>query len=124
MRCTAKSKQSGTRCKRNAIAGGTVCNMHGGKAPQVIAKARVRLAALVDPAIKRLEKIIKSGKHDPSAVRAATDVLDRAGLKPADRLELEGSFRVMDPGRDQLSDDDLEKLIVAAKQLRAIEEAN
>jgi len=118
MRCIAKSKQSGNRCKRNAIAGGTVCSMHGGKAPAVIAAAKVRLAALVDPAILRLEKEIKAGKHSPSAVRAATDVLDRAGLRPADRLELEGSFHVMDPGRDQLSDADLAKLIAMAKQLR------
>ena len=76
-------------------------------APQVIAKARIRLAALVDPAIKRLEQIIKSGKHDPSAVSAAKDVLDRAGLKPTDKLAIEGVFQVKDPGREQLSDADL-----------------
>ena len=119
MRCQAQSKQSGNRCKRNAIPGGTVCSMHGGRAPAVIAAAKVRLAALVEPAIKRLEKIIKTGKHDPSAVSAAKDVLDRAGLKPADRLQLEAAVQVFDPGRDQLSDDDLRQLIAHAKQLRA-----
>lgn len=33
--CTAKSKQSGQRCKRPPVVGGTVCSSHGGKAPQV-----------------------------------------------------------------------------------------
>lgn len=36
-------------CKRWAIAGGTVCPSHGGRAPQVKAKAAERLADLIDP---------------------------------------------------------------------------
>lgn len=44
-RCTAKSKSTGDRCKRQAIAGGTVCRTHGGKAPQVAEAARRRLMA-------------------------------------------------------------------------------
>jgi GGDEF domain-containing protein len=31
--CTAKSKQSGQRCKRAAVVGRTVCSIHGGKTP-------------------------------------------------------------------------------------------
>jgi hypothetical protein len=42
-RCTATSKGSGKRCKRSAIAGGTVCAMHGGSAPQVRGAAEQRL---------------------------------------------------------------------------------
>lgn len=38
-RCTAKSKQSGERCKRAAIIGGTVCKIHGGAIPAVRAAA-------------------------------------------------------------------------------------
>ena len=41
-RCTARSKGSGERCKRAAVVGGTVCAMHGGKAPQVKARAEQR----------------------------------------------------------------------------------
>lgn len=41
--CTATSKQSGERCKRRPIPGGTVCVMHGGKTPQVQAAAARRL---------------------------------------------------------------------------------
>ena len=53
LRCGAKSKRTGQPCQRWAILGGTVCIMHGGKAPQVIAAAeeRVRdiLADAIDP---------------------------------------------------------------------------
>jgi hypothetical protein len=42
-RCQARSKQSGEQCKRYAIAGGTVCTMHGGKSPAVRAAAEERL---------------------------------------------------------------------------------
>lgn len=42
-RCTAKSKQSGQRCKRRPIPGGTVCAIHGGNAPAVRAAADRRL---------------------------------------------------------------------------------
>jgi hypothetical protein len=31
MQCTAKSKQSGERCKKDAVAGFQVCHIHGGK---------------------------------------------------------------------------------------------
>ncbi|MGH9345059.1 MAG: terminase small subunit [Terriglobia bacterium] len=44
-KCSAKSKQSGARCKQPAIAGGTVCRWHGGAAPQVKRKAEERLEA-------------------------------------------------------------------------------
>jgi len=43
-RCTAKSKQSGERCKRPASPGSNVCSMHGSRSPQARAKARMRLA--------------------------------------------------------------------------------
>lgn len=40
--CTATNR-AGTRCGRAAIAGGTVCHVHGGAAPQVRARARQRV---------------------------------------------------------------------------------
>lgn len=42
-RCTATSSQSGERCRKRPIVGGTVCFTHGGSAPQVRAKAAVRV---------------------------------------------------------------------------------
>lgn len=46
--CTARNRR-GTRCKSAPILGGTVCRLHGGKAPQVVRKAQERLADLIDP---------------------------------------------------------------------------
>lgn len=37
MRCKAKSKQSGQQCKKNAVVGFEVCEIHGGKTPVGIA---------------------------------------------------------------------------------------
>ena len=41
--CTATSSQSGKRCRRAPMVGSEVCSTHGGKAPQVRAKAAERL---------------------------------------------------------------------------------
>lgn len=42
-RCTAKSSQSGERCKKAAVLGTHVCRSHGAAAPQVKAAALRRL---------------------------------------------------------------------------------
>jgi hypothetical protein len=85
-RCRAKSHRSGERCKKAAINGGTVCQTHGGGAPQVKAKAAERLAALVDPAIDTLDKSMKVD-NPAVALAAAKDVLDRAGHKATDKVD-------------------------------------
>ena len=125
MQCSAKSKQSQKRCKRHAIPGGSVCIIHGGGAAQVIAKARQRILEMVDPALARLGQVIRDPESEASSVRAARDVLDRAGLKPVDKLQLEAGIRVPDPGREVLSDAALERLIAMAEeaQLASAEDA-
>lgn len=45
--CKARTKRGA--CRKAPILGGTVCATHGGKAPQVKAKAAERLADLIDP---------------------------------------------------------------------------
>jgi hypothetical protein len=51
--------------------------MHGGKAPQVKAKAQERLAALVNPAIDQLKKLLTANSEMVSLL-AVKDLLDRA----------------------------------------------
>jgi phage terminase small subunit len=48
-RCSAKSARTGQPCQKAPIKGGTVCTVHGGRAPQVQRKAAERLADLIDP---------------------------------------------------------------------------
>lgn len=43
VRCSGRSSQTGKPCQRWSIRGGYVCPSHGGRAPQVRAKARERL---------------------------------------------------------------------------------
>lgn len=65
--------------------------MHGGSAGQVQAAAKLRLAALVDPSIGVLAKLIRKSRADHLSLGAAKDVLDRAGYKPSDKLEHTGA---------------------------------
>jgi hypothetical protein len=94
--CAAKSSRSGKRCRAQAIRGGTVCRTHGGSAPQVRNAAAKRIERLVDPAIDRLLKSLKS-KNEAVSLRAAQDILDRNGLK------CETIIRLLMPGRAVLS---------------------
>lgn len=71
-----------------------MCVKHGGGAPQVQNKARERLAALVDPSLARLAKLIDSD-NEPVALGAVKDALDRNGYKPKDHLHLEGDLPVI-----------------------------
>lgn len=79
-RCTATAR-SGTRCGRRPIPGGTVCNLHGGKAPQVRAAAQHRLLEAVDIVAAELVRIATSGESDAVRLSACRDLLDRVGLK-------------------------------------------
>ncbi len=68
------------RCGKDAIPGGTVCKSHGGNNERTIKAAKLRIAQMVWPALKRAEKIIRYGKQDGPAVAMIRDVFDRAGL--------------------------------------------
>lgn len=104
--CVATVKSTGARCTRNAIKGGSVCVVHGGSVPHVIAAAKRRLLEASEPAIARLVEIIESrpgvckgcGHVDPATgakccgcgrsddnstiVHAIRTLLDRCGLGP------------------------------------------
>jgi len=79
-----------------------VCQYHGGGAPQVKKSARERLLAMVDPAFDALLRALGSGgppcehcgradsDRDPTVIRAAQIVLDRAGFHPSLTIEHSG----------------------------------
>lgn len=69
------------RCSLAPIEGGTVCRFHGGRLPNVAQAAKIRMAGMVMPALDRMFKVITKSKHDPSAVAACKDILDRVGFK-------------------------------------------
>jgi hypothetical protein len=78
-RWSAHSSRTGQPCKKAAITGMRVCRTHGQAAPQVREAARLRLALLADPAVRRLAKIIKHGE-DAQALAAIKVVLERNEL--------------------------------------------
>ena len=78
--CTAMSKQSGERCKRRPIPGGFVCASHGGNAPQTRDAARRRIAAMADHAAAALVDAMETAEKPGDRIRAAAEVLDRAGV--------------------------------------------
>jgi hypothetical protein len=71
-----------------------VCIAHGGASQQVRRRAQERLAALVDPAITELAKLIRDADGDSVKLAAIRDVLDRAGYKAADKLEQASSVEI------------------------------
>lgn len=85
VRCEARYK-SGEPCGREAIAGATVCGMHGGAAPQVRARAAARIGNAADEMVKRLFAMLDE-PETPHAVRAKImqDILDRAGLNAVEK---------------------------------------
>jgi hypothetical protein len=80
IRCNG-TLQSGKRCRREAIEGSVVCEIHGGAAPQVRRRAAERLIMTADQAAQMLVKMMEDTEV-PFGVRAkiAQDLLDRAGL--------------------------------------------
>jgi hypothetical protein len=88
-RCTARSKQTGERCKRASSLGANVCRAHGSAAPQTRAKAQRRLAQAADVLVQRLLSFALDGNvADPVAMQAINSALDRAGLRAGVDLDV------------------------------------
>ena len=87
--CTAH-KRNGDRCKNAAIRGGTVCGYHGGNAPAVKAKARLRLEMASDRLARQLLNMTTDPNvADPVKLAAIKDALDRSGLAAKNAVSVE-----------------------------------
>jgi hypothetical protein len=92
MLCKALTRD-GDRCQHRPMRGQLVCHMHGGKAPQNLAKAEERLRALVHPAINALAQMIESADQDSVRLNASKYVLELAGFKAT--VEVKGEHEVV-----------------------------
>lgn len=114
--CRAHSSRSGDRCRKFAIRGAPTCRSHGSAARHVRQAARLRIAALVDPALDVFAKVLMPGGSHVKPelrLRAAFDVLDRNGLKATDELTL---TQQLAPSFGRLADDELESLLALLRK--------
>lgn len=89
-RCTAKSKQSGERCKRAAIVGGTVCKIHGGGTP--VAKVAAERRQQEDAARRALANL-----GEPEPIDPAQALLNLIAGKHGEVLWLRAKVREVEP---------------------------
>jgi len=102
-KCGSLQTRSGLPCRRDTRAGFTVCNKHGSRAPQTIAKAERLLAVARIPAIENVLDFLDQyqertcptcgyPQHDTEEKRtmlaASKLVLDRTGLGPKATLQV------------------------------------
>ena len=80
-----------------------VCSFHGGQAPRALAnapaaieRADLRLRGLTVPAVDALERLLNADS-EAAILGAAKDVVDRGGLKAADRIEVDTEITVLRP---------------------------
>src|SRR4029077_20053679 len=100
--CTAHRKKDGQRCKNAAIRGSNVCGYHGGNAPAVKAKARLRLEMASDRLARELLNMTSDPNvADPVKLAAIKDSLDRSGIQAKTAVSVEVSTKpfelVFDP---------------------------
>jgi hypothetical protein len=87
--CTAH-KRNGDRCRNAAIRSGSVCGYHGGNAPAVKAKARLRLEMASDRLARQLLNMTSDPNvADPVKLAAIKDALDRSGLAAKNAVSVE-----------------------------------
>ncbi len=123
-------KPNGQRCSQWSIKGLSVCYVHGGKtdiarkqADEVVTAARMRIFQLTDQALDVLDRVTRQGSTAPDAVqvKAATELLDRAGLKMPTEIEVSVEHKV-DPSVAIF--ENLDKLAENRKALSAEDESD
>lgn len=94
-------KRDGERCKRWSLRGTTVCVKHGAQlktvadhAAAVVDSARLRLVDLSTDAVDVLEQLFQPGTAEGIRLKAATEVLDRAGIRGGFELDVEVSANI------------------------------
>lgn len=96
VRCTTV-KKDGHQCPNWALRGATVCVSHGGRLPSVkahadatVEAARMRLIDMSDSAVDVLKDLITTvGTADAIRLKAATEVLDRSGVRGGVEINME-----------------------------------
>lgn len=92
--CTWTKPSSNYRCRRPAVNGSVRCELHGGllvdqkKMGELLEAGAKKLVTAADMAVDVLIELAQTSPNDLVRVRAAEDILDRAGLAPGQQVEL------------------------------------
>jgi hypothetical protein len=90
--------RAGERCEQWSLRGSNLCYMHGGRGnlknietyrQSIIEAARLRLTEAVPDALQTLFDLAANSTADNVKLKAATEVLDRAGVKTAEQVEID-----------------------------------
>lgn len=115
VQCTATTRtgpRAGQRCGKWSIAGATVCLSHGANLPRVkeaaqdrVEAARLRMIGLADDAIDTIEDLVTNATQENVRLKAATEILDRVGIKGAPDLTVtvEHTVSPLDAIRDRIA---------------------
>lgn len=74
MRCSGKSKQSGERCKKSAVPGFSVCEIHGGKTPTGYGLPQTTIGRYSKHLPTRLAEKYSEAIGDPELLSVREDV--------------------------------------------------
>ena len=103
-KCSARSKRSGRPCERWSMAGQTTCMMHGGKAPQALAKAQaavelaeMRIRGLAPRAVAELEALVTGADSEQVRLQAANSLVDRSVGRATERIQVAAAVVVRKP---------------------------
>lgn len=69
--------------------------MYNRKVRELEARSRRRIVSLANKALDRQEQILTKSKNDNAAAAVAADVLDRAGFKPEDNVNVTAAEAVV-----------------------------
>ena len=103
-KCTAHSTRTKELCNRWAMRGQTVCMMHGGKAPQALAKAQaavelaeMRIRGLAPRAVAELEALVTGADSEQVRLQAANSLVDRSVGRATERIHVAAAITVRRP---------------------------
>ena len=111
-RCVAH-RRNGKQCKHAAMNGTSVCQTHGGRAPQVKMKAKIRLEEATDKNARFLLDMA-ADTTIPEGVRLAAikDALDRGGLGVRQAMDIEVTAKPYEKVFDRVMSGSPEPIIV------------
>lgn len=91
-------ERAGERCGQWSLRGSRLCWQHSGKGNlknveeyrlAIVESARLKLVESADDAVTTLLELLSQGTADNVRLKAATEVLDRVGIKTADQLQVD-----------------------------------